>query len=43
MDMASASVKHANELVMLGYLLGDIRHRTNDPIAAIMGGMRRRP
>lgn len=39
--MASESVKHANELVMVGYLLGDIRHKSNHPLAAILGGMRR--
>lgn len=41
MDMASQSAKHANELVMLGYLLGDIREKSNHPLISILGGMRK--
>jgi hypothetical protein len=41
MAVGSESVKHANELAMLGYLLGDIRERSNHPLISILGGMRK--
>lgn len=41
MSVASFSVKHANELVMVGYLIGDIHNKINHPLAEIFRGMRR--